>query len=207
MRAPFEADAAHAEWQLTLPAGAPVRVLSDLGDGWSECECAVSGATGSVPTAYLTLAVVSDFGASANAGVAARSAAHRMTATLDASANRDDVPSDATPATAAVPAATASTTAAAHRTSLIEASLPMGRLRVKFENVDGGVGVRSVDPESPCVGLLFAGDAVQTLNGSKVESGEALVKMLVALGNQSRVLVVQRADTQTFAQFDADFLR
>ena len=38
MRAPFEADAAHAEWQLTLPAGAPVRVLSDLGDGWSECE-------------------------------------------------------------------------------------------------------------------------------------------------------------------------
>ena len=67
--------------------------------------------------------------------------------------------------------------------------------------------MRSVDPESPCVGLLFAGDAVQTLNGSKVESGEALVKMLVALGNQSRVLVVQRADTQTFAQFDADFLR
>ena len=57
------------------------------------------------------------------------------------------------------------------------------------------------------MGLLFAGDTVQTLNGSKVESGEALVKMLVALGNQSRVLVVQRADTQTFAQFDADFLR
>ena len=40
-----------------------------------------------------------------------------------------------------------------------------------------------------------------------LHGGEALVKMLVALGNQSRVLVVRRADKQIFAQFDSDFLR
>ena len=53
-----------------------------------------------------------------------------------------------------------------------------------------------------CV-LLYPVDLCKT----RIQSGEALVKMLVALGNQSRVLVVRRADKQIFAQFDSDFLR